>query len=60
MDVLTLLIPLLIFGYLIWVFRKIIQVILVVVGIVSILYFLYSKGLLKDPIDKCFPTIFNE
>jgi hypothetical protein len=49
MDNISLLILLLVFGYLIWVFRKIIQVILVVVGVVSILYFLHSVNLLHIP-----------
>lgn len=49
MDSISFLILLLVFGYLIWVFRKIIQVILVVVGIASILYFLHSLDLLHIP-----------
>jgi hypothetical protein len=49
MDSISFLILLLVFGYLIWVFRKVIQIILVVVGIATILYFLHSLDLLHIP-----------
>ena len=49
MDGISFLILLLVFGYLIWVFRKVIQIILVVVGLATILYFLHSIDLLHIP-----------
>ena len=47
MNTITILILLVVAVYGVWVFRKTIQVILTVIGILTILYYLYSWGIIN-------------